>query len=301
MTYYVFTLDAATEKVTAALSFPDKKSAARAYETAYVEMGKDYGSVDLYSDCIEVIPGKRIEYQLPSRDVICFEADDFEIAEQLTEKFLAEEHDYHLGIRYMRYVKLIADGVIDFGRDKSVVTPPRQTRESTAPLVELDIADYRPMAQAANGKGVPKSAVEAVSDESIEWADEPAEVVVTNKEPIATSESPDSPVIQAIERQTATIQEIFRQPIGAYLTDRQKPFAPEDIPDESKGFFLSQNDYAKKQKCRVSTLRKYREISSGATTISKDGVEWIRDKVGNLLRRVGNNRNSSYEYYVKNE
>jgi len=190
--------------------------------------------------------------------------------------------------------------VSDCEKHETAITPSKRTKAQITPSVG-DIADYLTMTQAASGRGNPVTAVEAAYNESIERAEEPAEVIVKNEKPIITSESPDSPIVQAIEKATATLQEILQRPLGFYYADRQKPFTQEDIPDESKGFFLSQNDYAKRQKCRVGTLKKYRETDNGATTISANGVQWIKDKVGNLLRRVGNKRNSSYEYFVKSE
>lgn len=51
---------------------------------------------------------------------------------------------------------------------------------------------------AASGRGNSKAAVD-VCQESIEWANEPLEMIIKNGEPIAVQESPDSPVIKVLK------------------------------------------------------------------------------------------------------
>lgn len=101
--------------------------------------------------------------------------------------------DYSLTSKGKRIAKILFKKTVHgtFAYDKSL---------SIAP--EADITTCPRPAQVASGKGVSKSAVEAYQ-ETIEWADEPAEVIVKNKKPIAVR---DNQVVELLKKLNSLVE-----------------------------------------------------------------------------------------------
>jgi hypothetical protein len=133
MTYYVFAFDLEKEDIAAALSFQDVKTAKLAYDSAYYEMQTKHGTDGFHfgytlvsrigdacfpfsDDSKDVNPRVRIE--LPpwngyrrERSVV-LDIGVFEAAEQFTKKVLTEgTSPNRQDIQFMRYVKLMANGI----------------------------------------------------------------------------------------------------------------------------------------------------------------------------------------------
>lgn len=94
------------------------------------------------------------------------------------------------------------------------------------------------------------------------------------------------------------LKDMFERPTPVYLTDKIKPFTEQDLPDESKGFWESQKDFAERKKITIKTLRKYRETGSGAESLP-NGM--IRDSQHNILKPESDKKNSSFLYFVNYE
>jgi len=179
MTCYVYAFDLAREKITVALSFQAEGTAMLACESARYEMEKkhvtegfhfDYKLVSRIRDtCFPFSVNSsdenpRVRIELPpwngyrNGKSIVLNIDVFEVAEQFTEKILAEgTSSNRQDIQFMRYVKLIADGipVSDFEKYEPTATP--------SP-VEMDIAAKPFMTQAATKKN--KSTKQRKSNEA---------------------------------------------------------------------------------------------------------------------------------------
>jgi hypothetical protein len=158
-------------------------------------------------------------------------------------------------------------------------------------ILGSDVTDYPFMIQAANGRGVPKSAVEACQ-ESIEWAEEPANVNIENPKGIS------DPIVKAIDKQTKEIQKqtailenLKNEPKSVYLTD--KPITTKSLqkPNEKDGFWEPQTDYATRVSLEVKSLQKYRETKEGMVW-AEDGT-WGIDGQKHICRKVGR----SYDYF----
>jgi positive regulator of sigma E activity len=122
-----------------------------------------------------------------------------------------------------------------------------------------------PIFIAASGKGNPKSAIDAYN-ESIEWADEPAAVVVKNPKDLT------SPIVKTLQKTNELLEkqnsliENNTAPRPVYYVDAPKDatLKPEDCPVEGKGgFWVSQEDYAIRIKLKSTSLTAYRKTSEG--------------------------------------
>ena len=323
MVYFVYALDTVEKRITVALSFQDKKTAILAYGAARQMMKKKRGADRFHfgytDDVSRAINGDsddsriRIDYELPPRSgyqrgwqtYAIIGIDDFVAAELLTRKFLADTIPprRQLDIQFMYEVQSImanctADGVSVSGCEKheSTITPLKRAQAQVVSPVEPNIVDYPFMMQAASSRGNPKSAVEACQ-ESIEWAKEPARVIVKNKKPIITSESPDSPLVEVINKLNERLDKTF---IIEFAPDEIKSLLPEDCPIEGKeGFWESQKEYAFRIDKEESTLKQYRQTKNGVK-LSKDDT-WGMDKAGNIFKKTGDKTNSPFLYFVRHD
>ena len=181
--YYVYAFNIKEKDITAALSFQDQETAKTAYEAAFQEIQKTqspygilpgciYGfqfgytenGIEIKDDDFTEISRVRIDYPLSSRRGYqegnyshkTFETDDFEAAECNTKNILKENivPDDRQDIKFIRYVKLIADGVLasDIQNNEPTAIPLPATKEPIAPPVESNIADCPSMTQTANNK-----------------------------------------------------------------------------------------------------------------------------------------------------
>ena len=99
----------------------------------------------------------------------------------------------------------------------------------------------------------------------------------------------------APETENAVGSEPNPQPV--YIVDKPKSLAKEGLPDFSKGFWLSAQEFADRKGCKVSALKKQRETKSGARMLIENG-KYMRDGKGNILRKTKDTDNSPYEYFV---
>jgi len=178
--YYVYALDTTNGQITAALSCRDEKMAKQAYQIAKRKFETEYGGTNSFHfGFTGVESGVCIEYAKHGwHKSERFDADDFEFAEEQTEKFLSKEKRgcetkyAHTDFDFLRYVKYAMTELF-LGFDPSDVSatdepaenkPPVKTippwkRVKTVieetPIPQSDVADCPQQIQAATGAGVP--------------------------------------------------------------------------------------------------------------------------------------------------
>jgi hypothetical protein len=174
--------------------------------------------------------------------------------------------------------------------------------ELTGQAVPMDAPGGTPhIFSAASGKGNPKSAIDA-HNESIEWADEPADVVVKNPKDLT------SPIVKTLQKTNELLEkqnsliEKKSAPQPVYYVDAPKDatLRPEDCPVEGKGgFWISQEDYAKRVKLKSTSLTAYRKTSEGVRW-SSDGT-WGESKKGeHTFKKIDpDNPSSEFLYFVR--
>ena len=201
---YLYAFDRRTENLTAALSCPDKWTAFRVLQEAgnSLEINGHGGSLifdyDVSEGKIEYKPYIRKSwFSKQSEDCykkIEFDTDDFALAELQTKKSISEvrgryRHEIRHDVWFMYYANLELQKLANEVR-------PAKAVESNSPTVAIptvqsmptDDCCYPAMTQVASGQGNAKSAIVAYQ-ESIEWTDGPAKVIVKNDAPITTRDS----------------------------------------------------------------------------------------------------------------
>jgi len=204
--YYVYGLDTNDGRIAAAWRCPNEQAARYVYEDAMRQMDYEQISGQFQYGYIGIASIAGIEYkQGDLRKIGVFEQKDFDFAATLTKKPVLVAKKYHR----------IANDLTDFMSCAGVLLeemtalddsskPGAEPNDATGISPEQSTqltTNYPAIAQAASGQGNPISAVEAYQ-ESIEWADAPAEVIVKNEEPIAVR---DIAVVEALAEIKAAV------------------------------------------------------------------------------------------------
>jgi hypothetical protein len=193
---YIYALDSKTGILAAALSCPDNATAVQVFQIAGnclerygTSLRFDYGIAHVGADAL-------IEYKIPARNSwqflwsrknwyeeqlhkkIRFDLCDFEIAEAQTKRAIFKTryfktHHFDENILFMSFANSELEELAQQRQSGTIKTSTQSTAQ------EISLADYRHQIQAASGKGISQTAMD-MYQESIEWADDPADVKITN-------------------------------------------------------------------------------------------------------------------------
>jgi len=193
---------------------------------------------------------------------------DEELLEKLKKEFPSE----------LDYEKLEKQCRRIWGNMKEMADPPIESASpppvATVENVVADYARYPTMAQAATGGRTPDIIIDGNTTEIGDTTSNPLYV-----RDVATTE--------AINKLTEHLVSVFPPPDESDTID---------IPNFNQdGFWVSQNDYARRIHIASKTLSGYRESRYNPVRLS-DGV--LKIKGGHFCRQTGNRDNSPYEFFV---
>ena len=333
MKYFVYALSKKLRMIIAALSCPDETTGKRAYMMACQHM--DWHLEDSVYGLIRVKTHATISVhngEDQGTNKLNFNVTDFEFAELLTKERICEGKTNEWHDNFMRLVDYAMEELTD---DVELLMHPCSTTEEEArdsiraeffpklgykaEDVLHSIVDHtkeHPAAisqsvltatQAASGNGHTKSAVDAYND-SIEWADEPANVNINRIAlgvlpiPVNVVDQP-KPIISAVVAINRLCNRLD-EPISVYQVPKPNSVIQEDIDelldriDANDTRWVSAQEYADAVGCKVSTLRKYRETENGVVFSLKNPLMGM-DKAHNIFRKTGYEQNAPCLYLCR--